>query len=100
MKQEDYDFILGVINSQKWIAAKTRPENPHAYCLRKNFENEADFEKFVLLIRQYGYQIKWRDKQIYTCLDVEGYRYWSMGSPVEETILVNRAVGSLAAGIK
>jgi hypothetical protein len=95
MNKEEYEFIVGVINSQKWIVARTRPKNPHAYCLRKNFEDEADFERFVLLIRQYGYQIKWRDRLTYTCLDIEGYRYWSMGFPLNETILINRAIGSL-----
>jgi hypothetical protein len=93
--QADFDFIVNIIDSQKWIVARTRPKNPHAYCLRKNFENEEDFEKFVLLIRQYGYQTKWRDRKTYTCLDIEGYRYWSMGNPLENTILINRALGSL-----
>jgi hypothetical protein len=95
MKQEEYDFIVGVINSQKWITARTAPKNPHAYCLRKNFENEADFERFVLLIRQHGYKIKWRDRQTYICLDIEDYKYWTMGCPLDDTILINRAVGSL-----
>ncbi|MDR0407954.1 MAG: hypothetical protein LBH45_03430 [Campylobacteraceae bacterium] len=95
MKQEDYNFLVETINSQKWIVARTRLKNPHAYCLRKNFINETDFEKFVLLIREHGYKTVWRDKQTYICLDIDGYRYWSMGFPLEQTILINRATGSL-----
>jgi hypothetical protein len=95
MEKEDYGFLVETINSQKWIVAQARPKNPHAYCLKKNFENEVDFERFVLLIRKYGYKIKWRDRQTYTCLDIDGYRYWTMGFPLNETILINRAVGGL-----
>jgi len=48
------------------------------------------FNEFVLHIRQYGYVDKFIGEE-YTYFNLGDYRYWSMGSPLEKTILINRA---------
>lgn len=78
------------IQSHPWRTAKATA-NPHAYTLRKQAQNETDFERFVLTIRHLGYEV-WFWRKRYICLDVDGMRYWSMGAPLHETILINRAV--------
>jgi len=42
--------------AQKWIFAKTMPENPHEYTLRKLWRSDADFVHAVRFIRAHGYR--------------------------------------------
>jgi len=37
-----------------------------------------------------GYHQKW-GKTTYTYLDIDGWQYWTMGAPLDKTILINRA---------
>ena len=41
-------------------------------------------------IRRHGYQ-KVYGRATYTYLDIDDWQYWTMGSPLSETILINRA---------
>jgi len=76
-------------NSASWIFAKTMPENPHEYTLRKNWDS-VTFDKAVTLIREFGYRTKFKGRY-YTQFNVTDHFYWTMGAPVEQTILINRA---------
>lgn len=62
---------------------------PHEYCLRKNC-NDNDFITVVLYIRKHGY-IKIFKGREYKYLDYGNHTYWTMGSAIEKTILINRA---------
>jgi len=42
--------------------------------------------------REHGIVMKWGPYN-FPYLIVDGYRYWTMGSPYEETIILNRAKG-------
>jgi len=66
------------------------PETPHEYTLRRNAPDEALFEDVVVHIRRHGYR-KAYGRATYTRLDIDGWQYWTMGSPLGETILINRA---------
>ena len=81
--------IINFINSANWIFAKTMPENPHEYCLRRETD-ETDFEEFIKLIRKEGYEQLY-EGIIYICYNVGEHKYWTMGEPLEKTILINRA---------
>ena len=87
--------ILRYIESHKWRFAKTMPENPHYYTLRNDWD-DTDFVDFVLYIRENGYVEKFNG-QSYTYLNINGYKYWTMGYPINYgngdpcTILINRA---------
>jgi hypothetical protein len=74
-----------------WIYAKTYKTAPHEYTLRKaKPELDADFKKFVDFIRSEGHDEQFWNKT-YRYLNIDGYQYWTMHAPKEETILINRA---------
>lgn len=83
--------ISAFIASSNWVFAETMAENPHEYALRKATADVGLFERFVLHIRAHGYHKSFKGRG-YTCLDVGPHRYWTMGSPLPETTLINRAV--------
>ena len=76
------------VNGEKWTYAKTMPKWPHEYIVRKRVD-EALFEKLVKHIRTNGYEGKFYSKNI-TYYDEDGIVYWTMGAPLEETIIINR----------
>ena len=88
------DDVRAFIASARWIFARTMPENPHWYTLRR--ENPAaDFESFVRFIRENGYRSEFQGYW-YIKFDIDGWTYWTMGAPLEETILINRSESSPA----
>jgi hypothetical protein len=82
--------IQQFIAQSKWTFAKTMAKTPHEYTLRRNSPNEPMFERFVMHIRQHGYRGIF-GKTKYSYFDVDGWQYWTMGYPVEQTTLINRA---------
>jgi len=82
--------IQDFIEHSRWKYAKSMPQMPHWYTLRKNAQDEAAFERFVMHIRQVGYKERF-GKTTYTYLNVGEWKYWTMGFPLASTILVNRA---------
>ena len=79
--------------------ARTMPQMPHEYTLREKAPDEKLFERVVLYIRQAGYKANF-GSVTYTYLDVDGWKYWTMGAPLGptgrfdpqiHTILINRA---------
>ena len=77
------------IAAAPWKFARTMPENPHEYTLPHASSADA-FEKAVLDIRECGVRRKFGGRD-YVCYDMDGWRYWTMGAPLPETILINRA---------
>lgn len=73
-----------------FVFAKTMPRNPHYYTLKKTWESERLFYEAVMMIREYGYATWFKGRQ-YTCFDINGWKYWTMGDPLETTWLINRA---------
>lgn len=87
MTNED---IRGFIANHEWTFAKTMPQIPHWYTLRRKAMRDEDFAAFVQEIRFRGIPRQFGG-QTYTYLDIDDWTYWTMGAPVEETILINRA---------
>jgi hypothetical protein len=76
------------IATEKWTYAKTMPEWPHEYMVRTKVDENL-FVEMVLHIRKEGYEGKFYSKaMIY--FDQDGYTYWTMGAPIDETIIINR----------
>lgn len=76
-----------------WIYAKTMPQHPHEYTLRKHAvqrDLEEIFEKFVMHIRHHGYKERF-ERATYVRLNLDEWKYWTMGAPLKSTILINRA---------
>lgn len=74
----------------KYKFAKSMANIPHAYTLRTTWSNQDEFFTCVELIRKYGYEQKFYGKT-YIYFDIGDYQYWTMGAPLDKTILINRA---------
>lgn len=86
------DSIKAFIAKHRWIYAKTMPYAPHEYVCKKYLpasEHRA-FEEFVIHIREHGVPAYYGRRLTIYWLH-EGHYYWTMGSPVEKTIIINRA---------
>ena len=83
------DEIVSFIEAVRWTYAKTMPQWPHHYIVRNN-SNEGLFVRLAEHIRKFGYEGRFYDKAI-TYFDHDGLVYWTMGSPVDETTIINRA---------
>ena len=82
------DAIISYISNVFW---RTSLDGSHQYTLRSwKFELAEMFNAFVLHIGQHGYVDNFMGQE-YTYFNLGDYRYWSMGAPLEETILINRA---------
>ena len=84
------EFIV----QRRWREAVTYRETaPHEYIVRKwetHEQGNRDFDPFVILIRRFGYaDFYYKVRHLYWAIDE--FKYWAMGWPVEETIVINRA---------
>jgi len=82
------DTLRKFIDSEKWTYAKTMPLWPHEYIVRDRVDKKL-FPQLVCHIRANGYIGRFYQKSI-TYFDEEGMVYWTMGAPIEETIIINR----------
>jgi hypothetical protein len=77
------------IKNSKWVFAKTYAETwPHHYILKERVGEDL-FIQMVKHIRRYGYEGRFYNKK-YTYFEEDGYVYWTMGAPIEETTGINR----------
>lgn len=98
-----FERIGMLLQQQEWIFAKTMPQNPHFYTLRKKWAVDSEFVWVVEQIRLQGYKQKY-GKTWYTVLDLNGHFFWTMGCPIltlddptlqfRGTVLINRKRGS------
>ena len=66
------------------------PTIPHSYTLRFKTNQQKEFEWCVMFIREHGYDKHFGRKK-FRYYDLDDHQYWSMGAPLVETILINRA---------
>ena len=91
IKQEDIEKLREMIARCEWTFAKTMPWCPHEYIVRgKCSLLEEEFLYFIDMQRGYGKVERW-GKYITPYLYIDDYKYWTMGAPVEDTIVMNRA---------
>jgi hypothetical protein len=82
------DDLRAFIASAPWTLAKTMPLWPHEYIVRRRVD-EMFFVRLVCHIRENGYRGKFYHKSI-TYYDADGMVYWTMGVPLEQTVIINR----------
>lgn len=83
------DVLRDFVGSCRWTFAKTYAATwPHEYIVRERVDQTL-FLQLVEHIRAHGYEGRFYAKPI-TYFDEDGKVYWTMGAPVEETIIVNR----------
>lgn len=80
--------LRNFVKEEKWTFAKTMPKWPHEYIVRGRVD-EALFERLVLHIRENGCEGPFYDRT-FIYYEEDGLLYWTMGAPLEETIIVNR----------
>lgn len=86
----NYNDIREFLESQTWTFAKSMPKSPHWYIVRERIRDDYKFDKAVIFIRHNGKPEKYfRATYIYFYLGK--YKYWTMGAPINETIIINRA---------
>lgn len=89
LSADDLAFFRAMVTAHEWQFAKTMPKTPHWYTLRRKWASDADFVRFASLTREFGYDDPYRGK-MFRAINVDGFKYWTMGAPLDKTILVNR----------
>lgn len=85
------------VASVRWQFAASMPRWPHEYTHRHwDHAREHQFVALVELIRTRGVVKPWpygasRPRYRHTYLTLGPWEYWTMGAPLEETIIINRA---------
>ncbi len=82
--------ITELLLAAEFQFATTMPETPHHYTLRETWEDGGVFEEVVQFIRDHGKEEKFFGTA-YIYLYLEGHKYWTMGCPLDQTRLINRA---------
>ena len=88
MTGQEFDAFVERAN---WNWAKTYAKfAPHYYCVRQQFDDDATFDAVVQYIRDNSLTAYFHTKkfQYHFC---NGWKYWTMGNPVAETTIINRA---------
>ena len=86
-------WLQAILERQQWIFAKTMPDNPHHYTLRKKWDDDEEFARAVFLIRTLGVAEWWpnpTEGYCYVGITLGGFYYWTMGHPIKKTVLINR----------
>ncbi len=84
--------IQTTLEDRRWTFAKTMPDNPHWYTVRKNWKDQDLFELVVVHIRDFGEDHLWHG-QTFRYFFMNGWTYWSMGNrgaPIEGHYIINR----------
>ncbi len=90
----NYDKLRSMIVRCEWTFAKTMPFAPHEYIVREKCPlTTEEFEYFVNMQREHGVKERW-GKYNNSYLYIDDYKYWTMGAPIEETTVINRAKAS------
>ena len=89
-KEEALEWFGTTMKTKEFTLAKTMPKYPHEYTLRRTWESVEDFERCCTIIKEFGYNEPFYGHP-FMKLAVDGWKYWTMGSPLHETILINRA---------
>jgi hypothetical protein len=66
------------------------PKHPHEYVLLQKCSSADVFYRFAMTIRRLGYDELFFSKKM-RYLDVDGWRYWTMGDLLVTTWVLNRA---------
>jgi hypothetical protein len=88
---EEIQRVEAFIERAPWTFASTMPETPHEYTKRGQMP-DAEFDWFIGHIREYGVRMRSPvSSHYYIYLVAGGHKYWTLGWPVEQTTILNRA---------
>jgi hypothetical protein len=80
-----------------WRYARTLGRIPHHYTLRKTWKSDEFFDQAVITLRENSVDEMFGRKTFKYCY-LGNFKYWTMGSPVERTILINKVQINLGKG--
>ena len=87
----NYDKLREMIARCEWTFAKSMPFAPHEYIVKDKCPlTTEEFEYFVIMQREHGVKERW-GKYNNPYLYIDDYKYWTMGAPLEDTTVINRA---------
>jgi hypothetical protein len=92
-----FDEARAYIAEVRWQFAKTMPQWPHEYTVRDwRPELEGTFEAFAGFTRSEGVVKPWpadspTPRYHHRYVEIDGWDYWIMDGPIEETGVINRA---------
>lgn len=85
------EVLFDLLEEKSWKFAKTAAKkNPHWYTLRDKWGDDPEFDKVVVDIREKG-KTEWFWGKPYIIFEHNGWKYWTMGAPIDETILINKS---------
>lgn len=84
----DQEWFRTYISRVRWKTSKQSA--PHIYTVKEWETDWTDFNHAVCLIRSYGRPENFY-RQTYIYLYFDDLKYWTMGSPIEETEVINKA---------
>ena len=64
------------IASQRWVFAKTMPENPHEYCVLEWCDRQHELLAMREWIRQHGVRRQWQGGWVWFDWTDDGWTYW------------------------
>ena len=83
-------YARTLITRVQWTWAKTYISIPHEYIVRGRCGlTDTEFVYLINAQREYGIPEQWH-KYNFPYLYIDGYKYWTMGSPIDETTVINR----------
>lgn len=83
-----------LLEAHPWTFAKTMPDVPHWWTVRRQWDDQDAFTRVVLFVKRAGASRRWR-RSYNRYLDFGDHYYWTMDpreAPPEVTTLINRAV--------
>jgi hypothetical protein len=86
----DYD-PRPYIEGNEWTFARTMPENPHEYVVLRKSSDPYEHLRFLAWIRASGNLEHYKGRD-YEYVEVDGWRYWAMGTDQPEQTIINRRV--------
>jgi hypothetical protein len=89
MSELDLERLTRALETHDYRYAKTMPKWPHWYTLRKEWDDDDAFVWCVEQIREHGFTEKFGGRP-FRAFALNGWKYWTTGSPIEITKLINR----------
>lgn len=91
---DEWAWAREFIARRQWREAVTyRKTAPHEYIVRAwevGGQANQDFDQFIIQIRRFGSaDFYYKIRHLYWAIDE--FKYWTMGWPVEQTTIINRA---------
>ena len=84
------ELLKSLFETKNWRFAKTMPMIPHFYVRRSEWGDDFEFEQVVQYLRDNSVAEKFF-KRTFLYFYMDGWKYWTMGEPLNETQVINRA---------